>query len=108
MARWWKPASLKSFQRNGSKNPPTDDPGNPIVDFHGEKRSNLTHGSRTDPDALLARKFNGKEAKLSYNGNLLVENRNGLIITTELFQANGTAERDAAWLCWNGCPGTRV
>src|SRR5438128_10556977 len=73
-----------------------DDPGNPTVNFHGEKRSNQTHESTTDPDALLARKGNGKEAKLSYNGNLLVENRNGLIITTELFQANGTAERDAA------------
>jgi transposase len=88
-------ASLKSFQRKDGKNPPPDDPGNPTVDFHGEQRSNQTHGSTTDPDALLARKGNGKEAKLSYNGNLLVENRNGLIITTELFQANGTAERDA-------------
>ena len=89
-------ASLKSFQRKDGKNPPPDDPGNPTVDFHGEKRSNQTHESTTDPDALLARKGSGKEAKLSYNGNLLVENRNGLIITTELFQANGTAERDAA------------
>ena len=89
-------ASLKSFQRKDGKNPPPNDPGNPTVDFHGEKRSNQTHESTTDPDALLARKGNGKEAKLSYNGNLLVENRNGLIITTELFQANGTAERDAA------------
>jgi transposase len=89
-------ASLKSFQRKDGKNPPPDDPGNPTVDFHGEKRSNQTHESTTDPDALLARKGNGKEAKLSYNGNLLVENRHGLIITTELFQANGTAERDAA------------
>jgi len=89
-------ASLKSFQRKDGKNTPPDDPGNPTVDFHGEKRSNQTHESTTDPDALLARKGNGKEAKLSYNGNLLIENRNGLIITTELFQANGTAERDAA------------
>src|SRR5215469_446242 len=89
-------ASLKSFQRKGEKNPPPDDPGNPGVDFHGEKRSNDTHESTTDPDALLARKGSGKEAKLSYNGNLLIENRNGLIVTTELFQANGTAELDAA------------
>src|SRR3954449_10297941 len=89
-------ASLKSFQRKDGKNPPPDDPGNPTVDFHGEKRSNQTHQSTTDPDALLARKGSGKEAKLSYNGNLLIENRNGLIITTELLQANGTAERDAA------------
>jgi transposase len=88
-------ASLKSFQRKDQKNPPPDDPGNPSIDFHGETRSNQTHESTTDPDALLARKGSGKEAKLSYTGNLLVENRNGLIVTTELFQANGTAERDA-------------
>jgi transposase len=88
-------ASLKSFQRKDQKNPPPDDPGNPTIDFHGETRSNETHESTTDPDALLARKGSGKEAKLSYTGNLLVENRNGLIVTTELFQANGTAERDA-------------
>jgi len=98
-------ASLKSFQRKDGKNPPPDDPGNPTVDFHGEKRSNQTHESITDPDALLARKGNGKEAKLSYNGNLLVENRNGLIITTELFQANGTAERDAALVMLERLPG---
>src|SRR5215472_9502485 len=72
-------ASLKSFQRRDGKNPPPDDPGNPTVDFHGEPRSNQTHESMTDADALLARKGDGKEAKLSYNGNLLVENRNGLI-----------------------------
>jgi transposase len=89
-------AGLKSFQRKDGKIEPPDDPGNAAIDFHGEKRSNQTHESTTDPDALLARKGNGKEAKLSYNGNLLIENRNGLIITTELFQANGTAERDAA------------
>ena len=89
-------ASLKSFQCKDQKNPPPDDPGNPTIDFHGETRSNQTHESATDADALLARKGSGKEAKLSYTGNLLVENRNGLIVTTELFQANGTAERDAA------------
>ena len=89
-------ASLKSFQRKGEKQRPPDDRGNPTVNFHGEQRSNDTHESTTDADALLARKGNGKEAKLSYNGNLLVENRNGLIVNTELFQANGTAERDAA------------
>ena len=99
--------SLKSFQRKDGKNPPPDDPGNPTVDFHGEKRSNQTHESTTDPDALLARKGNGKEAKLSYNGNLLVENRNGLIITTELFQANGTAERDAALVMLERLPGDK-
>jgi len=98
-------ASLKSFQRKDQKNTPPDDPGNPTVDFHGEKRSNETHESTTDPDARLARKGNGKEAKLSYNGNLLTENRNGLIVTTEVFQANGTAERDAALVMLEQIPG---
>jgi transposase len=98
-------ASLKSFHHKGEKNTPPDDPGNPSVDFHGEKRSNDTHESTTDPDALLARKGSGKEAKLSYNGNLLIENRNGLIVTTEVFQANGTAERDAALVMLEQVPG---
>jgi transposase len=99
-------ASLKSFQRKGEKKAPPDDPGNPSVDFHGEKRSNQTHESTTDPDALLARKGNGKEAKLSYNGNALTENRNGLVVNTETLQANGTAERDAALLMRQQIPGT--
>jgi transposase len=98
-------ASLKSFQRKGEKNAPPDDPGNPSVDFHGENRSNQTHESTTDPDALLARKGNGKEAKLSYNSNLLTENRNGLVVNTETLQANGTAERDAALLMLEQIPG---
>lgn len=100
-------ASLKSFQRKDQKNPPPDDPGNPSVDFHGEKRSNETHESTTDADAQLARKGNGKEAKLSYNGNLLTENRNGLIVDTEVFQANGTAERDAALVMLEQVLGTQ-
>src|SRR3954465_15249084 len=92
-------ASLKSFQKKGAtKHDDPDDPGNPRVNFHGEKRSNDSHESTTDPDARLARKGNGKEAKLSYCGNLLIENANGLIANTELLQANGTAERDAALL----------
>jgi transposase len=98
-------ASLKSFQRKDQQNRPPDDPGNPSVDFHGEKRSNQTHESTTDPDALLARKGRGKEAKLSYNGNLLTENRNGLIVNTEVFQAKGTAERDAALVMLEQIPG---
>jgi transposase len=100
-------ASLKSFQRKDQKNtPPPDDPGNPSVDFHGEKRSNETHQSTTDLDALLARKGNGKEAKLSYNGNLLTENRNGLILNTEVFQAYGAAERHAALVMLEQIGGT--
>jgi IS5 family transposase len=98
-------ASLKSFQRKDRKDTPPDDPGNPTVDFHGEKRSNETHESTTDPDALLARKGNGKEAKLSYNGNLLTENRNGFIISTEVFPAQGTAERHAAMVMLEQIPG---
>src|ERR1700724_2596739 len=70
-------ASLKSFKKvDAGEEPPVADPGNPTVDFHGEKRSNQTHASTTDPDALLARKGSRKEAKLTYNGNLLTENRN--------------------------------
>jgi transposase len=90
-------ASLKSFQpKDKQDGPPPDDNGNPTVDFHGQKRSNETHESKTDPDALLARKGKGKEAKLSYHGDLLIENRNGLIVNVKLLQANGRAERDAA------------
>ncbi len=101
-------ASLKSFQRKDAKNvPPPDDPGNATVDFHGEKRCNETHESKTDPEAKLARKGKGKEAKLSYNGNLLVENRHGLIVNSEVFEANGTAERDAALVMLEQIPGTQ-
>jgi len=101
-------ASAKSFQPKDQQPPPSsDDPGNPTVNFHGQKRSNKTHESSSDRDALLARKGNGKEAKLSYNGNLLTENRNGLIVNTEVFQANGTAERDAALLMTEALPGSK-
>jgi transposase len=100
-------ASLKSFQRkDGARSEPPDDPGNPTVNFHGEKRSNQTHASTTDADAKLARKGNGKEAKLSYSGNVLMENRNGLIVNTEVFEANGTAERDAGLVMLEQIPGT--
>jgi transposase len=60
-------ASLKSYQRKESKPAPPDDRGNPTVNFHGEKRSNQTHESKTDPEARMARKGEGKEAKLSYS-----------------------------------------
>lgn len=90
-------ASLKSFQaKDQKKSGPPDDPGNPSVDFHGEKRSNQTHESKTDPEARLARKGKGKESRLSYTGNLLIENRNGMIINAQTWEANGTAERDSA------------
>src|SRR2546430_8635450 len=73
-------ASLKSFQPKQGKPATPDDPGNPTVNFRGERRSNETHASKTDAEAQLARKSDGKESKLSYSGNLLVENRNGLIV----------------------------
>ena len=76
------------------------------MNFRGEKRSNQTHESGSDPDALLARKGAGKEAKLSYSGNLLVENRNGLIVSSLVWEATGTAERDAAMAMLQQVPGT--
>jgi transposase len=101
-------AGAKSFQRKeGKPLPPPEDPGNPTVNFRGEKRSNATHESKTDPEALLARKGEGKESKLSYSGNLLIENRNGLIVDAEVFQANGTAERDAALIMVEKIPGSK-
>ena len=102
-------AGAKSFQAKETKgkSEPPDDPGNPSVNFRGEKRSNATHESRTDPEARLARKGPGKEAKLSYHGNLLIENRNGLIVDTEVWAANGTAERDAALAMLERIPGNQ-
>jgi transposase len=84
-------ASQKSFQR---KDGGSEDGEN----FHGDKRSNQTHQSKTDPDAKLYRKSSGSEARLSYLGHTLVENRSGLIVGTYLTQADGYAERDAALL----------
>ena len=89
-------ASLKSFKKVDQETAPPDDPGNPTVDFHGERRRNETHASTTDPDALLARKGKGKEAKLSFSGHVLMENRNGLVVNAAVYPATGTAEREAA------------
>jgi transposase len=99
-------ASLKSFQKiEESGGTPPEDPGNPTVDFHGEKRSNQTHASTTDPDAMLARKGAGKEARLSYSGHVLMENRNGLVTDVEVLQANGKAEKAAALMMIENIPG---
>jgi transposase len=89
-------ASLKSFRRRDQEPPapPPDDPGNPSVDFHGERRSNATHRSTTDPDARLMRKGKGKEAKLVFLGHALMENRHGLLVDFQVTEATGTAERD--------------
>jgi transposase/sulfur relay (sulfurtransferase) complex TusBCD TusD component (DsrE family) len=89
-------ASLKSFRPKDGEPPKTtdDDPGNPSVDFHGEKRSNATHRSTTDPEARLFKKGKGKEAKLSFMAHALMENRHGLVVDFQLSEATGTAERD--------------
>ena len=89
-------ASLKSFKRNDETPAPPDDPGNPTVNFHGERRSNTTHASTTDPDARLARKGKAQEAKLFYTGHVLMENRNGLAVGGCVIPASGYAERAAA------------
>jgi transposase len=90
-------ASLKSFKRKGQKpGGGPDDPGNPTVNFRGERRANATHQSTTDPEALLARKGKGKEAKLCYSANALVENRHSLLIDFQVEPADGLAERRAA------------
>jgi len=91
-------AGAKSFKRKDDSDapPPDDDPGNPSVDFHGERRRNDTHQSTTDPEARLARKGPGKEAKLSYAGHVLMENRNGLAVGGCVTQATGRAEVEAA------------
>ena len=103
-------ASLKSFQpknKKSSKNSPPEDPGNPTVDYRGEKRSNQTHESKTDPEAHLMRRGMGKEAKLSYSGNLLVENRSGLIVDSRVWEASGIAERYAALEMLQDLPGSK-
>lgn len=92
-------ASLKSFKAKDAgkgKDEPPDDPGNPTVNFHGEKRSNETHESTTDPEAKLMRKGSNREAKLSYSANALMENRNGLLVDLRVELADGYAERRAA------------
>ena len=90
-------AGQKSFKRKGEAgSPPPADRGNPTVDFRGEKRSNETHQSTTDPEARLGKKTRGQEAKLGYLGHLLLENRHGLAVGVRLTLATGTAEPQAA------------
>src|SRR4029077_7722668 len=93
IAAW---ASMKSFvAKDGSGEPPS--PGrNGERDFHGERRSNETHASTTDPEAKLSKKGKGKEAKLAYTGNVMTENRNGFVVEAELRQASGMVERETA------------
>ena len=94
-------ASMKSFKPKDGDDPPSDDPPagggrNVEVDFHGERRGNATHASTSDPDARLYRRGRGREAKLSYLGHVLMENRNGLIVEACVTRADGHAERHAA------------
>jgi transposase len=89
-------ASQKSFQPKDRPMPPSDDPGNPSINFRGQKRTNETHESKTDPQSRLFRKASGHEAKLCYMGHALMENRNGLAVAGVTTIASGYAERDAA------------
>lgn len=90
-------AGQKSFQPRAASTPPTDsDPGNPTVNFRGQKRTNDTHASTTDPDARSYRKAPGQEARLGFLGHVLMENRHGLVVATRLTRATGTAEREAS------------
>jgi transposase len=100
-------AGQKSFVRKGSTPPAPDDPGNPTVNFHGERRRNATHASLTDSDALLFKKAKGQEAKLCYLGHVLIENRHGIVVNTRLTRATGRAEWEAAWAMAKAIPGRR-
>ena len=91
-------AGHKSFKPKeaGKRTKPPDDPGNPTVDFSGQKRSNATHASTTDPEARLFRKSNGTESKLCFAGHVLMDNRHGLAVGSQLTEATSRSERDAA------------
>ena len=90
-------ASHKSFKpKDGPPPAPPTGGRNAEVSFHGQRRSNETHESTTDPEARLARKSNATAAKLCYSGHVLMENRNGLLVDVELSEASGYAERDVA------------
>lgn len=96
LIRSW--ASLKSLQSSDAPAPtePPDDPGNPTVNFRGQRRSNQTHVSRTDPEARLAKKGPGKEAQLCHSAHVLMENRHGLCVAASVDTADGWAERRQA------------
>ena len=101
-------AGQKSFKRKDQPREPPDDPGNPTVNFHGEQRSNQTHQSTTDPESRLFKKAKGHEAKLAYLGEVLMENRHGLVVDACVVPATGTGERDAAISLVAGLPPRRV
>jgi transposase len=89
-------ASMKSFRPKDGGGAPPGEGRNGQRDFHGEKRSNETHASTTDPDARLYKKAPGQAAKLCHMGHLLMENRHGLVVGACVTPATGTAEREAA------------
>ncbi len=91
---WASPKSFRPKDEKPEDRDPPDDPGNPTINFRGQKRSNETHASTTDPEARLARKGNGKEARLSFSAHALMENRNGLLVDLVVAPATGTAERE--------------
>jgi transposase len=98
-------ASMKSFRRKDGQDEPPGPGRNGERNFRKEKRSNETHASTTDPDARLARKSDGHEAKLAYAGHLLMENRHGLVVDARLTHATGTAEPAAALVMLKALPG---
>jgi len=98
-------ASMKSFRRKDGSDEPPSAGRNSERNFHRDKRSNATHASTTDPDARLARKSNGQEAKLAFTGHLLMENRNGLVVDARLTHATGRAEPQAALAMLGDLPG---
>ena len=100
-------ASFKSFRPKDGGETPGNGEDNPSIDFHGEHRTNDTHQSTTDPEAMLARKGRGKEAKLCLAGHVLMENRTGLVVDVVVTQATGTAERDTALDMLEKVPGKR-
>ena len=100
-------ASVKSFKPKDGGEPPKGGGKNPSVDFHGERRANDTHQSSTDPEARLARKGAGKEARLCFAGHILMENRTGLTVDVQVTAATGMAERDTALEMLDKIPGTQ-
>jgi transposase len=97
-------ASQKSF-RPRDQDPPAPGGGNPTVNFHGQRRTNATHHSTTDPDARLYKKARGREARLGYLGHVLMEHRSGLIVKSMVTPADGYGERDAAVVMVEAVPG---
>ena len=98
-------ASVKSFRPRDEDEPPSDGGRNPEVDFRGERRSNDTHRSTTDPEARLAKKGKGKEAKLCFGAHVLMDNREGLVVDVRFTPAGGASERDAALEMLEAVPG---